>query len=161
MFDFAATGAGAEWIDALAAEAKPLAQTAGPMFMGHTDWSGKHFRFAGGRITAIYDWDSLAVRREAAIVGNAAMTFTTNFDIPGVRRAPTPTEMGAFIDEYAAARSAPLTAAERRQVAACAMFLGAYTARCEHCGVDGYRAGDDPHSFTSSLREHGTAYLAA
>jgi hypothetical protein len=161
IFDFAATGAGAEWIDALAAQAKPLAQTGGAMFTGHTDWSGKHFRFAAGRITAIYDWDSLAVRSEAAIVGNAAMSFATNFDIPGVRRAPTPTEMGAFINEYDAARAAPLTAAERRQIAACAMFLGAYTARCEHCGVSGYRAGDDPHSFTSSLRKHGTAYLAA
>jgi hypothetical protein len=160
LFDFAATGAGAEWIDALAAEAKPLAQTPGPLIAGHADWSGKHFRFAGARITAIYDWDSLAVRSEAAIVGNAAMTFTTNFDLPDVRRAPTPAEMGAFIDDYDAARSSSLTVMERRQVTACAMLLGAYTARCEHCGVDGYRASDDPNSFTSSLREHGTAYLA-
>jgi phosphotransferase family enzyme len=160
MFDLAATGTGAEWIDELAAEAKPLAQAPGPTTTGHTDWSGKHFRFADGRITAIYDWDSLAVRSEAAIVGNAAMSFTTNFDLPGVRRAPTPTEMAAFIDEYAAARSGPLTAAERRQIAACALFLGAYTARCEHCGVDGYRAADDPNSFTASLPEHGTEYLA-
>jgi hypothetical protein len=89
------------------------------------------------------------------------MAFTTNFDLPDVRRAPTPTEMGAFIDEYNAARLAPLTFVERRKVTACAMFLGAYTARCEHCDVDGDRAGDDPHSFTSSLREYGTAYLAA
>jgi Phosphotransferase enzyme family len=161
MFDFAATGTGAEWIDALAAEAKPLAQTPGPMITGHTDWSGKHFRFADGRITAIYDWDSLAVCSEAVIVGNAAMTFTTNFDLPDVRRAPTPTEMGAFIDEYSVARSAPLTGAKRRQITACAMFLGAYTARCEHCAVDGYRAADDPNSFTSALRKHGIAYLAA
>jgi hypothetical protein len=69
--------------------------------------------------------------------------------------------MGAFIDDYTVARSASLSVAERRQVTACAMFLGAYTARCEHCDVDGYRARDDPHSFTSSLREYGTAYLAA
>jgi hypothetical protein len=44
LFDFAATGAGAEWIDARAAEAKPLAQTPGGLITGHTDWSGKHFR---------------------------------------------------------------------------------------------------------------------
>ena len=161
MFDFAATRAGAEWIDALAAQAKPLAQAPSRTITGHADWSGKHFRFADGQITAIYDWDSLAVCSEAAIVGNAAMTFTTNFDLPDVRRAPTPAEMGAFIDEYQAARSAPLTVAERRQIAACALFLGAYTARCEHCAVDGYRAGHNPNSFTSALREHGTVYLAA
>ncbi len=160
-FDFAATGAGAEWIDALAAKAKPLTQTPGPLIMGHADWSGKHFRFADEQITAIYDWDSLAVRSEAAIVGNAAMTFTTNFDLPDVSRAPTPTEMAAFIDEYTAARTRPMTAAERRQIAACALFLGAYTARCEHCAVDGHCAADDPGSFTSSLRTHSTAYLAA
>jgi hypothetical protein len=69
LFDFTATGAGAEWIDALAAGAKALAQAPGPLITGHADWSGKHFRFAGGRITAIYDWDSLAVRSEAAIIG--------------------------------------------------------------------------------------------
>ncbi|HEY1516276.1 MAG TPA: hypothetical protein VGF91_07645 [Solirubrobacteraceae bacterium] len=56
------------------------------------------------------------------------MTFTTNFDLPDVRRAPTPAEMGV----YDAARAPPLTVAERRQVTACALFLGAYTARCEH-----------------------------
>jgi hypothetical protein len=161
MFDFAATGAGAEWIDALAAQAKPLAQAPSPTITGHADWSGKHFRFADGQITAIFDWDSLAVRSEAAIVGNAAMSFTTNFDLPNVRRAPTPPEMGAFIDEYQTARSAPLTVEERRQIAACAMFLGAYTARCEHCAIGGYRAEDDPDSFTSALAEHGTAYVTA
>jgi hypothetical protein len=161
LFDFATTGAGAEWIDALAAEAKPLAQTPAPLITGHTDWSGKHFRFTGGRITAIYDWDSLAVRSEATIVGNAAMTFTTNCELPDVRRAPTPGEMRAFLDEYDTARASPLTIAVRRQVTAHALFLGAYIARCEHCAVDGYRAAEDPQSFTSSLREHGAAYLAA
>jgi hypothetical protein len=60
------------------------------------------------------------------------MTFTTNFDLPDVRRAPAPAEMGAFIDEYNAARAPPLTVAEWRQVTACTLFLGAYTARCEH-----------------------------
>jgi hypothetical protein len=58
------------------------------------------------------------------------------------------------------ARPQPLTAAERRQIAACAIFLGACTARCEHRAVDGYLAADDPNSFTSSLRQYGTAYLA-
>jgi hypothetical protein len=155
--DFEATAAGAGWIDAIAARAKPLASAPGPRVVGHHDWSGKHVRFEGDRISAVYDWDSLALGREAVIVGNAAMTFTANFDLPGVGVAPSPDEVRAFVDEYSAARSAPLMHGERRQIAACATFIAAYTARCEHC-VD-RDPGTDPDSFIGALRTHGDAYL--
>ena len=91
IFDFQATAAGAEWIDTLAAEAKAAIDNAGTLIAGHSDWSGKHFRFAHDRITAVYDWDSLAVRTEAAIVGVAAMTYTTRLTSPafGAHRPPT------------------------------------------------------------------------
>jgi len=69
IFDFDATADGAKWIDAIAARAKPLAAQPGEVLVGHSDWSGKHFRFADDRIAAVYDWDSLALNREAAIVG--------------------------------------------------------------------------------------------
>jgi Phosphotransferase enzyme family len=161
IFDFDATAAGAEWIDAIAARAKPLAARPGELFVGHHDWSGKHFRFAHERVTAVYDWDSLRLGREAVIVGNAAMTFTTNFDMPGLKLTPTPDEVRAFVDEYSAARKTPLTRIEREQVAACATFIAAYTARCEHCRQEGYDAANDPNSFTTALREHGVDYLAA
>ena len=159
IFDFNSTSAGAEWIDALGAQAKARLGDPGPLVAGHSDWSGKHFRFANGEITAIYDWDSLAARPEAAIVGIAAMTFTTRFDLPGVSRAPTPEEMRAFVDEYSAARKTPLTHAERGQVAAHALLLAAYTARCEHCGIDGYEPENDPDSFVTALRAHQDSYL--
>ena len=160
-FDFAATSAGAEWIDALGTHAKAAIEDPGPGVVGHSDWSGKHFRFADAKITAIYDWDSLAVRTEAAIVGVAAMTYTTRFDLPGVPRAPTPEEMNAFIDEYSDTRERPLSRAERGQIAAHGLLLAAYTARCEHCRVDGYDAASDAASFMAALRTHGTAYLSA
>jgi hypothetical protein len=160
IFDFEATSAGAAWIDALGAQAKAaIDRTASPI-AGHSDWSGKHFRFADGAISAIYDWDSLALRSEAALVGVAAITYTTRFDLPGVPRAPTPDEMRAFVDEYSAARATPLTRTEREQIAAHALLVAAYTARCEHCGVDGYDADADRDSFTASLRIHGSAYLS-
>jgi hypothetical protein len=161
IFDFEATAAGAEWIDAIAARAKPLAAKPGETLVGHSDWSGKHFRFGDERITATYDWDSLHLGREAVIVGVAAMTFTTNFDIPGLKLTPTPDEVRAFVDEYSAARETPLTRSEREQIAACATFIAAYTARCEHCGYRGYDATTDPNSFTSALRQHGLGYLTA
>jgi hypothetical protein len=160
IFDFAATAAGADWIDAIAARAKPLAAQPGELLIGHHDWSGKHFRFEDERVTAVYDWDSLRLGREAVIVGNAAMTFTTNFDMPGLKLTPTPDEVRAFVDEYSTARKAPLSRSEREQVAACATFIAAYTARCEHCRHEGYDGANDPNSFTSALREHGLDYLA-
>ncbi len=87
---------------------------------------------------------------------NAAITYTTNFEMPSISEGSEPREMGAFIDEYNAARLTPLTCAERTQVTACATFLAAYVARCAHCAVDGDRAAEDPCSFTAALREHGS-----
>jgi hypothetical protein len=159
IFTFAATSAGAEWIDALGEQAKAVIAPAGRSIAGHSDWSGKHFRFAADAITAIYDWDSLAARSEELLVGTAAMTFTTRFDLPDVPRFPTPDEMRAFVEEYSAARSTALTMHEREQIAAHGLLLAAYTARCEHCGLNGYDATSDPSSFTTALRVHGTAYL--
>lgn len=159
IFDFDASASGAEWIDAIAAQAKSIAAAPGEVRVGHSDWSGKHFRFAEQRITAVYDWDSIRLGGEAVFVGNAAMTFTTNFDLPGVKLAPTPDEVRAFVDEYSAARHIPFNRSQREQVAACATFIAAYTARCEHCGYNGYDAAADPNSFTTALREHGLTYL--
>jgi Phosphotransferase enzyme family len=161
VFDFAATAAGAEWIDAIAVRAKALAAKPGELLVGHHDWSGKHFRFGGERVTAVYDWDSLRLNGEAVIVGNAAMTFTTNFDMPGLKLTPTPDELRAFVDEYSTARDAPLSRSEREQIAACATYTAAYSARCEHARRDGYDGANDANSFTTALREHGVEYLAA
>lgn len=159
MFDFDSTAVGAEWIDALATEVKPLTLEPSERLIGHTDWSGKHFRFDDEGVAVIYDWDSIRVRSEVQIVGNAAMTFTTNFDLEGVRLTPSPEEMHAFIDDYSGARSTPLTTREREQVEACALFIATYTARCEHCAHNGYDAINDPHSFTAALLDNGDAYL--
>ena len=158
--DLAGTAAGAEWIDAIAARAKGAALAAAPgrTVGGHHDWSGKHVRFDTDRLRVVYDWDSVRLGPEAVIVGTAAMTFTANFDVPGLQPAPTPEEVRAFVDEYSAARPRPLTGADRDHVAACATFIAAYTARCEHAHGIG---PDDPHSFAGALRAHGEDYLRA
>ena len=88
--DLAGTAAGAEWIDAFAARVKPTATRDAPPVLGHLDWSGKHFRFAEDRITAVYDWDSVRVATEAVVVGNAAFAFTANWDLPGSTPPPSP-----------------------------------------------------------------------
>jgi hypothetical protein len=160
-FDLAATAAGAEWIDALAAKAREQSARRdgdeAPL-PGHSDWSARHFRFSGRRLSAVYDWESLALAREAVIVGNASITFPTTFDRPGMRRAPTPEEARAFVDDYSRLRSTPLSRRQRAEIAACATLLAAYIARCEHCEPGG---DDDPLSFIAALRDRGSEYLAA
>ncbi len=151
--DLAGTGAGAEWIDAFAARVKPTAMRDALPVLGHLDWSGKHFRFAEDRITVVYDWDSVRVATGAVIVGNAAFSFTANWDLPGVDPAPEPGEVGAFIDDYDAARGSRLTRRERAQIVACGAYLMAYVARCEHAN------GDPDGSYTRALRQHGSRYL--
>jgi hypothetical protein len=160
-FDLAATAAGAEWIDALATRAREQAARHDDdeePIAGHGDWSARHFRFSGRRMSAVYDWDSLTLAAEAEIVGNASVTFPTRFDHPGTRRAPTPEEARAFVDDYSRARFEPLTRAQRSQIAACATLLAAYTARCEHCLPGG---DDDPLGFIAALRDRGSEYLEA
>lgn len=160
QFDLAATATGAEWIDALGSKAREQSAIstddgAKPL-PGHSDWSARHFRFSGRRLSAVYDWDSLALAREAVIVGNASITFPTTFDRPGTRRVPTPEEARAFVDDYSRARPVPLSRRERVQIAAAGTLLAAYLARCEHSVPS---SADDPLGFIAALRDRGSEYL--
>lgn len=130
LFDFDATAAGAEWIDDIAASAKPLKDAGvGRLVIGHGDWSVKHFRFDGLKPTVVYDWDSLNTDYEPVFVGVAAATFTYTEHLP-VDRWATVDEARAFVADYEAARAEPFTAEERRAVGATATYSRAYGARC-------------------------------
>lgn len=155
IFDFEATASGAEWIDELALRARrTLRSPAGERVVGHVDWSVKHFRFRDGEVTAIYDWDSLAVDREPVIVGEAARGFTFTWRIP-VPLAPSLDESRAFVSEYEAARGQPFTAAERETLGAAAVYALAYTARCEHC-----LGRREPGNALAALAGHGEELFA-
>lgn len=155
IFDFEATAAGAEWIDELAAQAREvLRRPAGDRVVGHVDWSVKHFRFEKGLVTAIYDWDSLAVDLEPVIVGQAARGFTFTWNLP-VRLAPSLEESRAFVAEYETARGAPFTPAERETAGAAAVYALAYTARCEHA-----RGSVAPGNALDALAAHGSQLFA-
>lgn len=153
IFDFAATGEGAEWIDEMASEARRAIPDDGEELIVHSDWSSKHFRFDNdGEITVVYDWDSLALETEMRALGTAAATFTANFEL-NVFYAPAPDQVTAFIEDYSAARATPLSADEVLAAHAVAAYLMAYTARCEHALG---KRGD----FTEALTRFGRAYLA-
>lgn len=157
LFDFVATAAGAEWIDALARTARAARdEPAGVEVVAHTDWSARNLRFAGGHLVAAYDWDSLATVPEPVAVGQAAATWRSlgELDDPP---APGAAEVAAYVDAYGVARGRPFTPAERRQTGAAALWCLTYTARCEHA-LD--RHGLVNERARNTLRAEGDAYLA-
>jgi len=154
LFDFDATAAGAEWINRIAVAAAEAARAGtGRRVLGHRDWRVQNMRFAHGRVSAVFDWDSLTVALEPEIVGMAAATFTRTDDIPVERVLPTPASMAAFIADYEAAAGRAFTPGEWRTAGAAATHLLAYTARCEHC----HGPRTEPDSPYAILREHAAA----
>jgi hypothetical protein len=106
-FDFARTAAGAGWIDELAAQARVrLAASSGEIVVAHSDWRAEHIRFEDEEIVAAYDWQSIAVGREPALVGAGAHAFTADWGIAQARRLPTLDESRAFVADHEAARGA-------------------------------------------------------
>jgi hypothetical protein len=140
LFDFEATAEGADWIDEIAAPAKPLRDAqVGRLVIGHGDWTVKHFRFDGLRPTVIYDWDSLNTDYETVFVGLSAATFTYTEHLP-VALWSTVEEAEAFFGDYERARGAPFAPEERAAARAAAVYSRAYAARCTHAvGKDARR----------------------
>ena len=166
MFDFEATSEGAEWIDDLGWRAKrrgaALAERAGALVVGHSDWSTKHFRFVGQEIRAVYDWDSLRLRSEPGVVGTAAHAFCAAFDTPlDVPYAPSYEEVEAFTAEYEAARGRPFTPAERSAVGAACTYSLAYSSRCSHAldPQPGHVRTFEPGTWRHSLAGFGERLL--
>jgi hypothetical protein len=133
-FDFAATSAGAEWIDALARRARSALDGAKPgsRVLVHGDWRIENVHVVDGAVAAIYDWDSVCVQPEVFAVATAAVTFPVDWSRPAGERFPTNAEMRTFIAEYERARGEPFQDAERAALAPRMAYHLAYGARCEH-----------------------------
>jgi phosphotransferase family enzyme len=134
-FDFPGTARGAEWIDRLATEARRRLDEsgAGEPVVGHGDWRVEHLRLdENGALTAVYDWDSLAVAPEPVFAGAAAHAFTADWSIEGHPCMPTIEESLAFLTDYQAARGAPFSEREHRTARAALVAAMAYSARCRH-----------------------------
>jgi Ser/Thr protein kinase RdoA (MazF antagonist) len=133
-FDFDATAAGAEWIDAYARRARTVLATAdpGPDVLVHGDWRIENANVAGGEVVAIYDWDSVCVEPELYAVATSSVTFCVDWSRPVGEHFPTNAEIRAFIGEYEIARGAPFSDAQRGLLAARIVYGLSYGARCEH-----------------------------
>jgi Ser/Thr protein kinase RdoA (MazF antagonist) len=159
-FDFAATSVGAEWIDDLARTARAqLAQCeVPPSVLTHGDWRIDNVRVDGGRVIAIYDWDTVCMQPEVSSVASAALTFSVDWDRPVGERFPAPADIRTFIAEYEHARGAQFTAVELSWLAAAMVAALAYGARCEHADVNEHPSFGD--SQQGLLRTLGPGLLA-
>jgi aminoglycoside phosphotransferase (APT) family kinase protein len=169
-FDFAACTAGTAWIDTLAAAARQRNdEQVGETVVGHTDWKVGHLRFDDrGQVVAVFDWDSLALTHEPAVVGEAAHAFCADWEAENYICTPTIDEALAFIADYEAARGRPFSAEEGSACHAAFVYACAYTARCEdsdaRTGYGQHAAGPPPRtvpatSYRALLAEHGPRLL--
>lgn len=132
VFDFDATGMGAEWIDDLARRSRAVVEGIElRRFATHTDWAARNVRFGPDGLRAIYDWDSVSATTEAAAVGMAAQTWRSLGEWDE-KVAPGADEVLAYIDAYGEARGQAFSRDEQRAAAAMALWVLAYSARCEH-----------------------------
>jgi len=160
LFDFGATRRGAAWLERSAAASREVLLAAGgPTVIGHRDWSAHNMRFGrGGEVSAVYDWDSLAVEPETALVGAAAVTFPVTWYVEA-RKYPPPEAAAAFVRDCETARGRRFGPAERAVIAAAATYGLSYTARCEHA-LDP-AAGEPPSdSARVALRAYAPDVLA-
>jgi Phosphotransferase enzyme family len=139
LFDFAATAAGAEWIDEIAAAAR-AAMTENDAVISHGDWSARNIRLGPAGLVGVFDWESLQFGPESTVVGAAAATWRALGEA-NEPTAPTAADIERFIHLYERGRSHPFSGDERRSARAAAVFTLAYTARCEHALQPGTRSG--------------------
>jgi hypothetical protein len=133
-FDFVASRSGAGWIDELATEAHSQLEEvhSSDLVAGHMDWRVEHLRFRDGKLSATWDWDSLALAPETVAVGTAAHTFVADYAVDDLECVPTVDEALAFVADYEAARGAAFDVVELRILRAAFVAAAAYGARCEH-----------------------------
>jgi hypothetical protein len=132
IFDLASTGAGAEWIDELARGAWAIRESGDlPQVVAHLDWSANNVRLGEVGVTAVYDWDSLSLASEAVVAGQAAATWRSTGETADLL-APDAAEIDRFISAFAEATGRQFSSPEMEVAHAAAVWVMAYTARCEH-----------------------------
>jgi len=160
--DFGATARGAEWIDALAGAARErLQDLGGTQVVGHFDWRVENLGFAGRRIVAIYDWDSVCAAPEAVVVGNTAAQFTVDWGGGNPDPLPSLSQMRDFVDDYVQARGRSFSSSEWELLDAANLALCAYGARCQHSALTLHPAigGSADDRWIRLLRQRGDRWL--
>ena len=108
-----------------------LAATALPDVVGHLDWRVQNLAFAGDRVSAIYDWDSVGLVPEAALVGSASVIHPST----GGSRARSVAHPGAGRRFRRRLRVGPWRAVQRRRARGprrWQRWVASFGARCQH-----------------------------
>ncbi len=136
LFDFGRNQDRAAWLDDIASAARRIVGQAMPEevpIISHSDWSAKHFRFDGhGRVTTIYDWDSIMRTGEFRTLGRALATHLYNWYVPMKTMIASRSQMEAFLHDYEDERGSPLSDQGRMGVSAQACFTLCYVAKCKY-----------------------------
>ena len=131
LFDFEATGEGAEWIDDVAALAlEDIRHERSEPHLMHGDWSAANVRLSEIELLAVYDWDSLVFAPLSRAVGVAAATWSA-WGETSEPVAPCADEVRRYVLEFERAFG-QLSEVQRKAAYAHALYCLAYTARCEH-----------------------------
>ena len=132
LIDLDGTARGAEWIDEWAGAAwARRASGSLPTVVAHLDWSARNVRLGESGLEAVYDWDSVSVAADAVAAGQAAATWRSTGET-GDLRAPDAEEIERFVASFGRSRGTPFSARELGVARAAAVWIMAYTARCEH-----------------------------
>ena len=115
-------------------------------------------RFDEDRLLAVYDWDSLALVQEATALGQAAMTWSVTAD-PGGTEFPDLDSVLGYMADYEQTRNRSFNAEQLRAARAAAVYVLAYTARCEHALALQGVARADQDAARRRLAELGTTLL--
>jgi hypothetical protein len=155
-FDLPGTAADAEWIDGAARTARAtLTATSLANVVGHLDWRVQNLAFAGSRVVAIYDWDSVGVVPEAALVGSASVIHPVDWRLEQPDPLPTLEQLDGFVADYEAARGAPFDLDERAVLIAGQRWVASFGARCQHSDavLDVFPGVDHERGWPRLLRE--------
>lgn len=117
------------WLDELALRVRGrLEQGHFLPVVGHVDWEAQNLRWVDQRPHVVHDWDSVASRPEAVIVGAAAAVFTAT----GAHLTEaTIEETQAFLTAYEQARGQPWSSEERQVCWAAGLWVRAFNAKKE------------------------------
>lgn len=117
------------WVDDVALRVRArLAVVADSPVIGHVDFESQNIRWNGTRLHCVHDWDSVALRPEAAIAGIAAVAYPATG--PAAAIAPV-TDTARFLHSYADARGRPWSAEELQAAWAAGVWALAYNTKVE------------------------------
>ena len=118
---------GPGWVDRAAAWVRQcMSACREPLRTGHGDWESQNIRWAGDRVLAVHDWDSVIAQPEPAIAGLAAAVWPAAGE-PG--QAATVEQSADFLTCYQAAAGARWTPSQIQRAWAAGLWVRLFNAR--------------------------------